>query len=198
MEVQSCVVSPHSDPRRLPNWPVILGGCSREASFILTPLRKRKKQGEDEEEEETPGEEEEDDEEKDVEEKEEEEDEEDQRTQSLSRRGTAGQPAVKKRSGRGVGAGLRTEGESRVGEEDGGEALTSYLRFSFVLRPVFNNSIHFLHCSLRQCGPDAHNQTPTGPAAERRCQGGVSIPALIKAKLSTQKVRSLQRNKQDQ
>ncbi|KAL2100938.1 hypothetical protein ACEWY4_002699 [Coilia grayii] len=188
VEVQSCVVSPHSDPRRLPNWPVILGGCSREASFILTPLRKRKKQGEDEEEEETPGEEEEDDEEKDVEEKEEEEDEEEGgRAQSLSLRGTAGQPAVKKRSGRGVGAELRTEGESRVGEEDGGKALTSYLRFSFVLRPVFNNSIHFLHCSLRQCGQDAHNQTPTGPAAERRCQGGVSIPALIKAKLSTQK-----------
>ncbi|XP_063048436.1 transforming growth factor beta receptor type 3 [Engraulis encrasicolus] len=196
-EVQSCVVSPHSDPRRLPNWPVILEGCSRDPSVLLTPLRKKKRKkgmededipGEEEEEQMKRHieEEEEEEEERDTEEREDEEEEEDVvgRTWAASQ-SLAGQTVRKtKKSKRGVTSAGRAE--------DGGrEVNTSHLRFSFVLQPVFNNSIHFLHCSLRLCSPAAHISTTQTTAdasgEESRCQKGVTIPALLKAQLPTQK-----------
>ncbi|XP_031428681.1 transforming growth factor beta receptor type 3 isoform X2 [Clupea harengus] len=191
VEVQSCVVSPQSNSSGSPSWPVILNGCSQEPTFILTPLRKKSEvKGETPEEEEgvVEGEdddEDEDDKEEDKEEEEEEEEEEEKddkdrgRAPSFRREVRAGQPLRNKRRGRtGVNEG---RAERDRGAEEQKEARPSHLRFSFVLRPIFNNSIHFLHCSLRQCSPAAHSQSASAAAAARVCHGGVPIPALIKA-----------------
>lgn len=207
MEVQSCIVSPHSDSRASPSWPVILNGCSREPSFILTPQRKEsgRRGGTPEEDEDADeGEDTNEDDDDDVEEvEEEEEDDVDDKEEVSSKRWVkAGQPVgkkgkMRKRSRRESDEGqtVRAKGAE---EKKGKEAEVSHLRFSFVLRPVFNNSIHFLHCSLRQCNPGTH--TSTGAAVgtavaegvERRCrEGGVAMPALLKAQLTSQKVRTL-------
>ncbi|XP_076121641.1 transforming growth factor beta receptor type 3 [Alosa pseudoharengus] len=201
VEVQSCIVSPHSDPRSSTSWPVILNSCSRESSFLLTPLRREsgREEGTPEEDEDD-GDEDEDDEDEDKEDDDEEEDEDDdmERARALlsKQRARGGQPVGKsrRRSRRG-GDGGRPERERGAKEEEEEkktkrekDAKPSRVRFSFVLRPVFNNSIHFLHCSLRQCSPGTPQQTPiTALAAERGCQGGVTIPALIKAQLPNQK-----------
>lgn len=57
------------------------------------------------------------------------------------------------------------------GREEGGSETTEPLRFSFVLRPRYNDSVQFLHCSLRLCDPSEAR-------AAGVCQGGRRIPAL--------------------
>ena len=52
------------------------------------------------------------------------------------------------------------EGKEEEEEEEMARPLRA-LRFSFVLRPVFNDSLQFLHCSVRLCGAAVH------PAAGR-------------------------------
>lgn len=207
VEVQSCIVSPHSDPRASPSWPVIFNGCSREPSFILTPLRKEsgRRDGTPEEDEDADeGEDTDEDDDEEKEEEEEEDDADDKEEVSSKRRVQAGQPVGKngrrRRSRREDDKG-RTVREKRAEEKKEKAAEASHLRFSFVLRPVFNNSIHFLHCSLRQCNPGTSSHTPTAAAggAERRCrEGEVAIPAVLKAQLTSQKVRTLKRHKMPQ
>ncbi|XP_028841591.1 transforming growth factor beta receptor type 3-like [Denticeps clupeoides] len=107
VEVLWCVVSPLSNPRASPGWPVIASGCSIDPSLILTPA---KKAGGDED----------------------------------------------------------APGAGRAGEDE-----PSRLRFSFILRPVYNNSIQFLHCGLRQCSFAAQEAK-----VPRVCQRGVPIPGL--------------------
>ncbi|XP_062387886.1 transforming growth factor beta receptor type 3 isoform X2 [Sardina pilchardus] len=211
VEVQSCVVSPHSGPRLSPSWPVILNGCSRESSFLLTPLRRESgRKGGATEEDEDDGDEDEDDKDEikedddddgDDEEKEEDDDKERARA-LLSKQQFAGHSVRKSRMrSRRDGDEGRPERERGAKDEEEKkekkemkrkkEAKPSHLRFSFVLHPVFNDSVHFLHCSLRQCSPGDPRQTPTAArAAERRCQGGVAIPALIKAQLTSQKANT--------
>lgn len=196
VEVQSCIVSPHSDPRASPSWPVIFNGCSREPSFILTPLRKEsgRRDGTPEEDEDADeGEDTDEDDDEEKEEEEEEDDVDDKEEVSSKRRVQAGQPVGKKgrtrRSRREDDKG-QTVREKRAEEKKEKAAEASHLRFSFVLRPVFNNSIHFLHCSLRQCNPGTSSHTPTAAAggAERRCrEGQVAMPALLKTQLTSQK-----------
>lgn len=56
------------------------------------------------------------------------------------------------------------------------------LRFSFILRPVYNNSVQFLHCSLRLCVSDFTRGEPTKAAVstdQTDCQGRLPIPPLL-------------------
>uniref|UniRef100_A0A3P8WCW0 ZP domain-containing protein n=1 Tax=Cynoglossus semilaevis TaxID=244447 RepID=A0A3P8WCW0_CYNSE len=54
------------------------------------------------------------------------------------------------------------------------------LRFSFLLRPVHNDSVHFLHCSLSVCvyGPPAPQSTEE--TAKIDCGGRQRIPPLLR------------------
>ncbi|XP_011476892.1 transforming growth factor beta receptor type 3 isoform X2 [Oryzias latipes] len=56
---------------------------------------------------------------------------------------------------------------------------TQSLRFSFLLRPIFNNSVQFLHCSLRLCLPDLTKEEAKNEAENSSsCHGGMRIPPL--------------------
>ncbi|KAJ8404202.1 hypothetical protein AAFF_G00339750 [Aldrovandia affinis] len=74
----------------------------------------------------------------------------------------------------------RDRGEERKGgkeeeeEEEERDGAAHRLRFSFVLRPVYNNSIQFLHCRLRQC-----EAGPPGATAQGSCLGRPRLPMLI-------------------
>lgn len=60
------------------------------------------------------------------------------------------------------------------------------LRFSFLLRPVHNDSVHFLHCSLSVCvyGPPAPQSTEE--TAKIDCGGRQRIPPLVSGSLNLQ------------
>ncbi|XP_061892217.1 transforming growth factor beta receptor type 3 [Entelurus aequoreus] len=53
------------------------------------------------------------------------------------------------------------------------------LRFSFLLRPVYNVSMQFLHCSLRLCVSDTTSEEPSKKTAKKECEDGEGIPPLI-------------------
>ncbi|KAM6957104.1 transforming growth factor beta receptor type 3 [Aplochiton taeniatus] len=76
-----------------------------------------------------------------------------------------------------------------------GEEETHRLRFSFVLRPLYNNSVQFLHCSLRLCGPSLSPQgSPTDTGTPSSCQGGLRFPVLVSGPPSQQcEIRNLTR-----
>uniref|UniRef100_A0A3Q3IJI2 ZP domain-containing protein n=1 Tax=Monopterus albus TaxID=43700 RepID=A0A3Q3IJI2_MONAL len=93
--VRSCMVSPHSDPKKSPFWFVIREGCSSDPSVAL----------------------------------------------------------------------------------EGAEEELQPLRFSFILRSVYNNSMQFLHCSLHLCVSDSTRRNPTKEAV-KDCKDGLRIPAL--------------------
>ncbi|KAG7216145.1 hypothetical protein INR49_028993, partial [Caranx melampygus] len=61
----------------------------------------------------------------------------------------------------------------------GAEEETKPLRFSFILRPVLNDSMQFLHCSLRMCVSDSTRGEPMKETVKNKCQGGVRIPPLV-------------------
>ncbi|KTF84823.1 hypothetical protein cypCar_00006801 [Cyprinus carpio] len=75
----------------------------------------------------------------------------------------------------------RPEERRRKRREDERESANT-LQFSFILRPVFNNSIQFLHCRLRLC---TSAEGPSG-AAPRICTDGPQIPALTHTTASQQ------------
>ncbi|XP_051569372.1 transforming growth factor beta receptor type 3-like [Myxocyprinus asiaticus] len=79
--------------------------------------------------------------------------------------------------------GMRQERGTRDIEEE--SALT--LRFSFILRPVFNNSIQFLHCTLHLCTSGAQTDLgSSGATAQTVCPKGLQIPALTHVPASKQ------------
>ncbi|XP_048847527.1 LOW QUALITY PROTEIN: transforming growth factor beta receptor type 3 [Brienomyrus brachyistius] len=55
------------------------------------------------------------------------------------------------------------------------------LRFSFILHPIYNNPIQFLHCQLHQCDEEAAPTapSPTRETAEADCAEGIRVPALV-------------------
>ncbi|XP_028310456.1 transforming growth factor beta receptor type 3 isoform X4 [Gouania willdenowi] len=57
-----------------------------------------------------------------------------------------------------------------------GEEETPSIRFSFILRPVFNDSLQFLHCSLQLCGSGSFRGKHTGSCTDR-----LSLPLLVSA-----------------
>ncbi|XP_028268623.1 transforming growth factor beta receptor type 3 isoform X2 [Parambassis ranga] len=60
-----------------------------------------------------------------------------------------------------------------------GEEEIQPLRFSFILRPVYNNSVQFLHCSLHLCVSDSTRGEPAKAAVRTDCQGRRPIPPLL-------------------
>ncbi|MBN3302002.1 transforming growth factor beta receptor type 3 [Amia ocellicauda] len=147
--VQSCVVSPHSDPRAAPVWTLIQRDCPHDPSLTF-----------------------------------------------YSPEGEGMNEGVRGEEWRGTGRGTRGESERRGhrgereeergsgGKGEGeGEGQVPRQRFSFVLRPVFNNSVQFVHCNLMQC------RGPRGPAwgpraEERRGYGrgphpGATLPQCV-------------------
>ncbi|XP_030649744.1 transforming growth factor beta receptor type 3 [Chanos chanos] len=187
VEVESCVVSPLSDPRAHPGWPVIRDSCSVDPSFILTPVRtegerSRGRAGEEESYEKEIGEE--------------------------MREGEVRDPTIKhfvkpsRRGGGGANGGKEREIRKDGGRRPKGKRLrvrerekrgaepeertrderkeeSHRLRFSFVLRPVYNNSIQFLHCRLWQCSSGAQTEGPTEATPQAVCPDGSPVPALI-------------------
>lgn len=53
------------------------------------------------------------------------------------------------------------------------------LRLSFILRPVYNESVHFLHCSLRLCVSDFATGKPMKDTVSDDCHGEKRIPPLV-------------------
>lgn len=53
------------------------------------------------------------------------------------------------------------------------------LRFSFILRPVYNDSMQFLHCSLRLCVSDTTRGEPMKETIKNDCQGRPRMPLLL-------------------
>lgn len=53
------------------------------------------------------------------------------------------------------------------------------LRFSFILQPVYNDSMQFLHCSLRLCVSDSTRGEPMKETVRNDCQGRLRMPRLL-------------------
>ncbi|KAL7378227.1 hypothetical protein ABVT39_010582 [Epinephelus coioides] len=159
LEVQSCVVSPQSDPKKSRFWTVISDSCSSDPSLALGAKTK------DEEEKEEVG---------DDGELEEEKEETDGPEQD--RDGDGDVPLRRKFDRRGREASERKERSSR---NVGAEEEMQPLRFSFILRPVYNDSMQFLHCSLRLCVSDLKRGKPTKETIKNDCEGGLHIPPLV-------------------
>ncbi|XP_061741364.1 transforming growth factor beta receptor type 3 [Nerophis ophidion] len=75
----------------------------------------------------------------------------------------------------------KTGGRGREGSLREGTSSTPIrpLRFSFLLRPVYNVSMQFLHCSLRLCVSDTTSEEPSKKTAKRECEDGERIPPLV-------------------
>ncbi|XP_056462370.1 transforming growth factor beta receptor type 3-like [Gadus chalcogrammus] len=127
LELRSCVVSPESDPKSAPYWPLIRDRCPAQPSLSLTQLWR-----------------------------------------GGGRRKTNEDGGVKQRR--------KTLVRQEVEEEKEEEAQS--LRFSFVLPPVYNASVQFLHCRLLLCssGSSSEENPPRTP-----CPEGQPIPRLTSA-----------------
>ncbi|KAL6460654.1 hypothetical protein MHYP_G00306200, partial [Metynnis hypsauchen] len=177
LELSSCVVSPLSDPRAHPGWPVVQDFCPADPSFSLENRVSEERVSEEEEE----GEEESDEGEREVregeQEREEEEEEakereEDRQRKESSQGGGREETSDEEKEEVRDGSGKRKSPTQKFDQMKG--KTEPRLRFSFVLRPVFNNSIQFLHCSLQLCGGGSPAAT-----AQRHCTQRPSISALI-------------------
>lgn len=161
LEVNSCVVSPVSDPKKSRFWTVISGGCSSDPSLTL------ELKDEEEEEPESDGELE-------------EEKEEMEQLEKVSFR-------------HGVDRGAR-EAPARSSTHTRAEQETRSVRFSFILRPVYNDSMQFLHCSLRLCVSDSRRGEPIKETVKTGCEDGIRIPPLVSRSRKHQcEVRNLSR-----
>ncbi|KAM4534548.1 transforming growth factor beta receptor type 3 [Fundulus diaphanus] len=68
------------------------------------------------------------------------------------------------------------------------------LRFSFVLRPVYNESMQFVHCSLLLCLSESARGKPIKEAEGTSCQSGIPIPPLMSGSSRDQcEIRNLSR-----
>ncbi|XP_041832803.1 transforming growth factor beta receptor type 3 isoform X2 [Melanotaenia boesemani] len=68
------------------------------------------------------------------------------------------------------------------------------LRFSFILRPVFNDSMQFLHCSVLLCVSDSTKEKTMKEVVKNDCQGRTHIPLLGSRSPSNQcEIRNLSR-----
>ncbi|KAG8006465.1 Transforming growth factor beta receptor type 3 [Nibea albiflora] len=149
VEVNSCVVSPLSDPKKTNFWTVISDGCSSDPSLTLA--------NDDDEDEDVEGDGE----------------EEKEEMEGLEKGGTYDYHRVERREAE---AARRLE-NSRISE--GEEEEIQPLRFSFILRPVYNDSMQFLHCSLRLCVSDSTRREPAKETVKKDCRGRIHIPPLV-------------------
>ncbi|XP_021413828.2 transforming growth factor beta receptor type 3 isoform X2 [Oncorhynchus mykiss] len=172
VEVRSCMVSPLSDPRVSPGWSVIRDGCSADSSLTLSNMTHGQEDEEEEDEEYY------------------EEKEEVPSVLSFRHPGRAwrNKAGLRKREHVGKrGRGGRAKRKESDGGMGGEEDQIHRLRFSFVLRPIYNNSVQFLHCCIRLCGPESVTQGPPTAIIQSGCPNpwGLRIPALV-SKLPSQ------------
>ncbi|XP_071774587.1 transforming growth factor beta receptor type 3 [Centroberyx gerrardi] len=181
MEVMSCVVSPLSDPRKSPFWTVIKDGCSTDPSLTLSKMREDGEEGEVDD-----GGELEKEKKEEKEGKEEGRDNEDHddtgRGVSFRSKDRAWRQGTRGETIRDRGGTKRRKAQVKREERStstGAEEEIQSLRFSFILRPVYNESMQFLHCSLRLCVSDSTGEGSSNDTAENDCQGGLCIPPLV-------------------
>lgn len=161
VEVNSCVVSPLSDPKKSRFWTVISDGCSSDLSLTLD--------AKDEEEEGAEGAE--------GAEGDSEVEEEKEETEGLEKRKKDDSVSIRRKVERRRGqAPARME---KSGTSQGAEEEIQPLRLSFILRPVYNESVQFLHCSLRLCVSDFTRGEPMKETVKNDCPGGIRIPPLV-------------------
>ncbi|XP_037646946.1 transforming growth factor beta receptor type 3 isoform X2 [Sebastes umbrosus] len=173
VEVKSCVISPLSDPKKSRFWTVISDGCSSDPSLTLGAKTQ------DEEEEEDEGDDDELEEEKEeIDGPEKDRDGDVPLRHKVERRGSLRAPEIMEKNTTDVGA----------------EVEIQPLRFSFILRPVYNDSMQFLHCSLRLCISDLKRGEPKKETVKNDCQGGLRIPPLVSRSTRHQcEIRNLSR-----
>lgn len=70
-----------------------------------------------------------------------------------------------------------------------GEEEKLSLRFSFILRPLYNDSVQFLHCSLRLCSSDSTRGKPMKEKVKNDCEDGKRVPPLV-SRSSTHQVQT--------
>ncbi|KAK5607244.1 hypothetical protein CRENBAI_003433 [Crenichthys baileyi] len=155
VKVESCFVSPQSDPKKSPFWTVISNGCSSDSSLHLVTKTK----GDEYEGTEQDGEKEED-------------------------FGKAdGHESGKRFS-------VMDNGTPNVGDL----GKTQVLRFSFILRPVYNESMQFVHCSLLLCFSESAKGKPIKDTGGNSCPSGILIPPLVSGSSRHQcEIRNLSR-----
>ena len=157
IEVKSCVVSPLSDPKKSPFWTVISDGCTSDPSLTLSARTKHEEKEEAEDDDEL--------------EEEKEEIERKEKGRLYHRDGdTSLRNKVERREA--------TVRMAKNATSKGAEKIQP-LRFSFILRPVHNNSVQFLHCSLHMCVSDSSRGDPIKEKAKNDCQGSMHIPPLV-------------------
>ncbi|XP_061702691.1 transforming growth factor beta receptor type 3 [Syngnathoides biaculeatus] len=149
-ELKSCVVSPLSDPKSSPFWTVISNHCPADPSLTFVPAKV----------------------EEETEDADEQQDEMDDRFEDKK-----GDKEIS------------DEDESipdhskpgKKGREDPSrkETVIRPLRFSFILRPVYNVSMQFLHCSLHLCVSDKTTREPTKKKGKKECPDGKGLPPLV-------------------
>ncbi|XP_060759997.1 transforming growth factor beta receptor type 3 [Neoarius graeffei] len=197
LEVHSCMFSPLSDPRAQTRWSIIQDFCPVDPSFTThteTQTERRADNNGDRDTESDEGERKDSDEER----TEEDETEKEQDTREDEMRLVAEMRDDEEQSdnqrdkdlqgkrdkvSRGVGVEQRTDRTERMERTE----RKFQLRFSFILRPVFNNSIQFLHCSLQLCGDATethrdctHTPAPTHTPAAQQCEyRNLSRPVLV-------------------
>ncbi len=175
VELQSCLVSPLSDPQAHSGWSVIRDSCPSDLSFKLSHKETQESTdstGHDEDEK---------------------SDRKDDRrlSQPLSHWRQMASHSGDERARRNKDKrpnrlrARRPEERRRKRREDERESANK-LRFSFILRPIFINPIQFLHCRLRLC---ASEEGPSG-ASTRICTDGPQIPALTHTTASQQVMNS--------
>ncbi|XP_077356319.1 transforming growth factor beta receptor type 3 isoform X2 [Festucalex cinctus] len=168
-EVKSCVVSPLSDPKNSPFWTIISNNCPADPSLTFVHAKV---------EEET----------EDADEQEEEEDEEEEEEDSLEDKN-------KEISDEDEGVSFHSKSR-RKGREDPSrkETVIRPLRFSFILRPVYNVSMQFLHCSLHICVSDKATREAAKKRVKKECPDGKRVPPLVPRTLGQQcEIRNLSR-----
>ncbi|XP_077058452.1 transforming growth factor beta receptor type 3 [Siphateles boraxobius] len=174
VELQSCLVSPLSDPQAHSGWSIIRDSCPSDPSFTLPDGEAREPT--DSPESESDGDEED----------EEKTERKDDRRPTPRWRHTGARGGDERarwfRDKRPDRVRARKPEERRRRRRDDEHEGAHRLRFSFILRPVYNNSIQFLHCRLRLC---AAAKGPSGADA-RVCAQGPRIPALTHTPASQQ------------
>ncbi|XP_047215799.1 transforming growth factor beta receptor type 3 [Girardinichthys multiradiatus] len=155
VNVESCFVSPQSDPKKSPFWNVISNGCSSDSSLHLVT----KPKGEEYEGTEQDGEKEED---------------------------------VGKADGHESGRRFSVMDNGIPYMGDSGKI--QLLRFSFIPRPVYNESMQFVHCSLLLCFSESAKGKPINDTGGNSCPSGILITPLVSGSSRHQcEIRNLSR-----
>ncbi|XP_077414716.1 transforming growth factor beta receptor type 3 isoform X2 [Vanacampus margaritifer] len=169
-EVKSCVVSPVSDPKSSPFWTVISNNCPADPSLTFVHAKV---------EEETEDADEEDD------------DEEEQEDSSEDKKGS--KKIRDDDDDESVSFHAKSRRKWREEPSRKGTVIRP-LRFSFILRPVYNASMQFLHCSLHLCVSDMTTREVTKKRVKKECPHGKRVPPLVSRTLGQQcEIRNLSR-----